>query len=339
MSKDIVQETEFKKKIRKVYYFSKIAGLASFSYNSNSERKIDTSSKMSFIWPMIVFGAMLTGSIYTLIRAFRPKYSAIIYLQLCSFYHQRVPTVNKEKRTWSFLKESIKYFVICVHIGFLLLESWFRKSHTSIYYETLVRVSDSFHMLLILIFNSMTNIIKIKLQNIVDTFTKHNMNKVGYTLKKTTDFARISTVSCSEGIHIKCIRNIRKEYCMAYSLSVEMNALFGFTMLFMIIKYYIYLVYNMCEIYSLSNPSNPKIDSIFLDCAYPLSLFLVTKSCDSVIVKVNTLIDCVQQRLLHDNILIYDFKQLKLFSNQLQQNKIEFSAVGFKLNLNSFAHL
>ncbi|KAJ9592104.1 hypothetical protein L9F63_001332, partial [Diploptera punctata] len=378
MSKDIGQDTKFRREFRKVYYFSKIAGIAPFS---NYDRKIDTSSNMRFVWPVMMFAAMLTGSIYTLIRAFRPKFSAInaftymfvlpsnllsstvIIFMLNTFKRNDfmklmvnvlnldadVPTPNVQKGTWSFLKKCITYIVICVHIGFPLLEIWFWRSQTSIYYEAVIRVSDMFHMLLMLIFNSMTNIIKIKLQNILDKFSKHSTNQVDDTLKKPLDFARISIVSISEGIHIKDIRNIRKECCMAYSLSVEINSVFGFTMLFIIIKNSIYLVYNIYSIYTslTCSPGKPlcflyryalrKSIAYFWIVHIPLSLFLVTKSCDSVFVKFNSLVDRVQQWLLDDNILrIHDFRQLRLFANQLQQNKIEFNAVGINLNLKFF---
>ena len=67
MSKIINERSKFKTEFFKLYYLSKIAGIASFSFNSGMEYKIHT-SHTRLIWPFLIFITMITGNVFTFMR-------------------------------------------------------------------------------------------------------------------------------------------------------------------------------------------------------------------------------------------------------------------------------
>ena len=243
---------------------------------------------------------------------------------------------------WKFLKPCVVFLVVLVHIGVLMLESWFWRNQSNLFYEIIVRFTDLFHMTVVVIFCSAVNIINMKLKNISDKFEKYRFGVNGEFME-LTESSRIATVSGGRTIKMIDLRRIRREYYMLYCVTGEINRVFGFTILLVILKYSITFIYNMYCVYSFLNVTFDKWnqannDPLRRSIAYfwvahvSACLYLMMHSCESTLLLTKKLCDNVQKLLLEETPYYDDSKQLKLFESQISYNKIEFYAVAFNLN-------
>ena len=98
------------------------------------------------------------------------------------------------------LKHRVSILVVLVHLGFLMLESWFWKNLSNIFYEIIVRFTDLFHMTIIVILCSAANIINVKLKTISNIFEQYSIEATGEFME-VTETSRIAT--CLLDIQIK----------------------------------------------------------------------------------------------------------------------------------------
>ncbi|KAJ9592103.1 hypothetical protein L9F63_001331 [Diploptera punctata] len=381
MQKDTNTNFQLRTEFLKIYYLSVITGIASFSYKTNSKIKFNNIQLTRFIWPLIIIGANLFGCIYAYITSKHIKLttlnlfvyqivlpinfvSSIIivfifnsvkrrdFINLMSNFLDIEETVviidHTSRKICRFLKTFAKVSVIFVHIAYLIFESWYWGRYTHIYYETLARVSDVIQMILLIIFKSVVNVIQMQLDGILRRFSNDEVDNFGKNKKASLYHSRISSMKFSNTVLLKDIGRLRKEYFYVYTLTKKTNAVFSFTLLLIILKYSIYLVYSMYCTYLIITCNAQMCDGfdplrivtlLFWIIHVAASLYLITYSCNDVVLKVRQVADNVQKLMLQQEILSDDTEQLELFASQLTHNQIEFNAIAFNLNLTFFCTL
>ena len=203
-------------------------------------------------------------------------------------------------------------------------------------------------MTIVVIFCSAINIINMKLKTISDTFERYGI-EVNGKIMKVAESSRFSTVSGGHKVKNNDLTIMRREYYMLYCVTGEVNRVFGFTILLVILKYSISLVYNMYSVFTFVNVTWDKWhianDPLRKSLAYfwvahvSACFYLMMHSCEATLLLSKKLCDNVQKLLLEETLHYDDSKQLKLFASQISYNRIEFNAVAFNLNSSFFCTL
>ena len=228
-------------------------------------------------------------------------------------------------------------FLVVIHVAVLIFETWYWRMKSNVYYEALVRICKLFYMSLMVLHSSAANIVKMKLNTLTETFTRNNLRIWENSLKKPR---YISLVDVS---NVWNIRKIRQDYSLIYDTTQVINDVFSVSTLLVVVVYFITLLNNMYTFYELLNigedfgkkyfDKGRVVLVVFWVVHVVASLFVISYSAQLAAGKAKQLGEQVQRQLLLSS---RDLEELKLFANQLYYNKIEFSAIGFNLNLRFF---
>ncbi|KAJ9592101.1 hypothetical protein L9F63_001329 [Diploptera punctata] len=256
----------------------------------------------------------------------------------------------KQSTLWKYIRIVICTMMGVFYMGVLVFETWYWTKHNSILYEILIRVCKLYKWIIIAIYCYSLKFIKTKLrkvsENLKNTFAdrqkwkKHDENEI--------NLKRISTIELFQMFKVNYILKLRHEYFLIHNLTQQINSLFGLIILTFIVYYSInfvnclYMSYlfvkcvdNACNFYDF--------EVMFLTVFWTLNtsgiLFVIMYYGQLIEDETNNLADILQELLLENNVAYQDFKQLKLFVNQLIYNKIQIYVVGFSLNVSSFCTL
>ncbi|KAJ9592106.1 hypothetical protein L9F63_001334 [Diploptera punctata] len=255
------------------------------------------------------------------------------------------PNISSGYKITKLIKLIIMTILVFIHLIILMFESWYWRKKTNICYEILVRLCKLFSMALLMIYISVVNIVEIKLSAITKDFILYNLRPWNEIV---TTYGKNSTMAHFEMFKFKRIQKSREEYFLIYTLTQKINSVFSCSILLLIVMYYLTFINSIYTVYELQTSGEDFGNNYFDKKRILLVTFWVVHSVSSLFSlsyythvaseKAKDLVDHVQKQLLKQKSSA-ELEQLNQFATQLHYKRIEFTAVGFPLNLVFFCNM
>ena len=348
-------------KFRILHILSKLFGLSPFRYKLDyirNEVYVSTSfsaNAWSIIWAVVVVLLQIIGlvsstyranfwdmsnpgsfSLFTICLPLKFTVNLLIVLIISIFKRHKfskcIQTISKinnsvfitNKNTFmqilGILKDPLYAVLIFMLIPGLIFDAWFWSKYSNLPYELVLRYST--------------------LINIVFTIQYSELVLFVARSLKRTEFPNLSQ-SREIYLELKTTLKLRTMYKKIYDLTQTINETYGFPIILMLIKIVADLITNSYVLIKMNESSSQSATSeimfmMFWFLMKMAQLLGITICCHLATQEAVKYMDGVQDLLLHLSLRREVVKQLKLFSEQLVRNKIEFNALGISIDMPLF---